>query len=159
MNISVKFIKVFTFIKPLFGYSCFLVQILKILTMEKMTNSINWFEIPVLNFDNAKEFYSRIYDYKMTESTSHSFRMGFLPMDPDSRGVGGAIVQGIGYTPTSLGVKIYLNGGRDLLTVLNRVIAAGGEIIVPKTKISDEIGYFAVFADTEGNHISLHSSD
>lgn len=127
--------------------------------MEKMTNSINWFEIPVLNFDRAKEFYSRIYDYEMYEETIGSFRMGFFPMDRESQGVGGAIVQGEGFVPTALGTKVYLNGGKDLLTVLNRVIAAGGEIITPKTLISEEIGYYAVFEDTEGNHISLHSME
>ena len=127
--------------------------------MEKMTNSINWFEIPVLNFDRAKEFYSRIYDYEMTEMMMGSLRMGFLPMDPDSQGVGGAIVQGDGFVPTALGTKVYLNGGKDLLTVLNRVIVAGGEIITPKTLITEEIGYYAVFEDTEGNHISLHSME
>lgn len=127
--------------------------------MEKMTNSINWVEIPVLNFDRAKEFYSRIYDYEMHEMMMGPLRMGFLPMDPDSQGVGGAIVQGDGFVPTALGTKVYLNGGKDLLTVLNRVIAAGGEIITPKTLISDEIGYYAVFEDTEGNHISLHSME
>ncbi|MDP3434754.1 MAG: VOC family protein [Bacteroidota bacterium] len=127
--------------------------------MEKMTNSINWFEIPVLNFDRAKEFYSRIYDYEMHEETMGPFRMGFFPMDRESQGVGGAIVQGDGFVPTALGTKVYLNGGKDLLTVLHRVIAAGGEIITPKTLISDEIGYYAVFEDTEGNHISLHSME
>lgn len=125
--------------------------------MEKMTNSINWFEIPVLNFDRAKEFYSRIFDYEMHEMMIGSLRMGFLPMDPDSQGVGGAIVQGDGFVPTALGTKVYLNGGKDLMTVLNQVIAAGGEIITPKTLITEEIGYYAVFEDTEGNHISLHS--
>ncbi|MDP2335637.1 MAG: VOC family protein [Bacteroidota bacterium] len=127
--------------------------------MEKMTNSINWVEIPVLNFERAKEFYSRIYDYEMFETTMASMRMGFLPMDQESQGVGGAIVQGNGFIPSSLGAKVYLNGGKDLHTVLNRVTGAGGEILVPKTKISDEIGYFAVFEDTEGNHISLHSKE
>jgi hypothetical protein len=127
--------------------------------MEKMTNSVNWVEIPVLNFERAKEFYSRIYDYEMFETTMASMRMGFLPMDTDSQGIGGAIVQGNGFVPSSLGIKVYLNGGKDLLTVLNRVNAAGGEIIVHKTKINDEIGYFAVFEDTEGNHISLHSKE
>jgi len=129
------------------------------MTMEKMTNSINWFEIPVLNFERAKEFYSRIYDYEMHEMMMGSLRMGFLPMDPDSQGVGGAIVQGDGFVPTALGTKVYLNGGKDLLAVLNRVIAAGGEIITPKTLITEEIGYYAVFEDTEGNHISLHSME
>lgn len=127
--------------------------------MEKMTNSVSWVEIPALNFERAKEFYSRIYDYEMFETTMASMRMGFLPMDTDSQGVGGAIVQGNGFVPSSLGVKVYLNGGKDLLKVLNRVNAAGGEIIVHKTKINDEIGYFAVFEDTEGNHISLHSKE
>ncbi|MBC8006378.1 MAG: VOC family protein, partial [Verrucomicrobia bacterium] len=41
--------------------------------------------------------------------------------------------------------------------VLDRVIAAGGEVITHKTKINDEYGYYAVFEDPEGNHISLHS--
>jgi len=128
--------------------------------MEKYTNSINWVEIPVLNFDRAKEFYSRIYNYEMVEDTMASCRMGFLPMDSESQGVGGAIVQGSGYIPSAaLGAKVYLNGGTDLMTVLNRVEAAGGEIVVQKTKISDDIGYYAVFQDTEGNHISLHSKD
>jgi predicted enzyme related to lactoylglutathione lyase len=127
--------------------------------MEKMTNSINWVEIPVLNFENAKEFYSRIYDYEMAETIINSLRMGILPMDPESQGVGGAIVQGNGFVPTSLGAKVYLNGGKDLMTILNRVIAAGGEIIVTKTKITDDIGYIAGFTDTEGNHIYLHSKE
>lgn len=127
--------------------------------MEKLINSINWVEIPVLNFVRAKEFYSRIYDFEMFETTMASGRMGFLPMDPESQGIGGAIVQGNGYIPTALGVKVYLNGGKDLLTVLNRIESAGGDIIVPKTKISDELGFFAVFQDTEGNHISLHSRE
>lgn len=127
--------------------------------MEKITNSINWFEIPVLNFDLAKEFYSRIYNYDMTETTMNGLRMGFLPMDRDANGVGGAIVQGNEFIPSSLGVKIYLNGGSDLNNVLTRVIPAGGEILVHKTKINDELGYYAVFEDTEGNHISLHSQE
>lgn len=125
--------------------------------MEKMTNSINWFEIPVLNFERAKEFYSRIYNYEMHEVSMNALRMGFLPMDRESQGVGGAIVQGNGFIPSSLGVKIYLNGGDDLQHVLDRVIAAGGEVIEHKTKINDEYGYYAVFEDPEGNHISLHS--
>ena len=127
--------------------------------MEKMTNSVNWVEIPVLNFARAKEFYSRIYDYEMYEETIGACRMGFLPMDRESQGIGGAIVQGSGYTPTALGAKVYLNGGNNLLTVLNRVEGAGGDILTRKTKITDEIGYFASFADTEGNHIYLHSKE
>jgi len=66
-------------------------------------------------------------------------------------------VQGEGYVPTNNGVKIYLAGGSDLNIVLNRVENAGGKIILPKTQITPEYGFFASFQDTEGNIISLHS--
>lgn len=125
--------------------------------MEKFTNSVNWIEIPVLNFERAKEFYSKIYNFEMFETTMNSGRMGFLPMDPKSEGVGGAIVKGENYVPSTTGSKVYLNGGSDLQIILDRVMEAGGNIITPKTIITKEIGYFAVFSDTEGNHISLHS--
>ncbi len=127
--------------------------------MEKMVNSINWVEIPVLNFDRAKKFYSKIYEYDMYEETIAGCRMGFLPMDRESRGVGGAIIQGHGYVPSSLGSRVYLNGGQNLQIVLSRVEGVGGEVLVNKTKISDEIGYYAVFEDTEGNHVALHSPE
>ena len=31
--------------------------------MEMLQNAVNWLEIPVLNFDRAKLFYSTIYDF------------------------------------------------------------------------------------------------
>jgi len=40
---------------------------------------------------------------------------------------------------------------------LDKVQAAGGKVIVPKTEISPEYGYMGVFLDTEGNRIGLHS--
>lgn len=120
-------------------------------------NAINWIEIPVTDFERAKAFYSAIYDYQMPDMPMGPVRMGFLLYDQQNGGIGGAIVQGQGYEPTSTGVKVYLNGGADLSTVLNRVEAAGGKIIIPKTEITPELGFFATFEDTEGNQISLHS--
>ena len=38
-----------------------------------------------------------------------------------------------------------------------RVEAAGGTVYQPKTQISPEHGYMAVFIDTEGNRVALHS--
>ena len=35
--------------------------------MEMFQNAVNWVEIPVLNFDRAKSFYSTIYDFEMPE--------------------------------------------------------------------------------------------
>ena len=125
--------------------------------MEKVKDAFVWVEIPVLNFERAKEFYSKIFDYEMYEENMGPLRMGFLPMERESQGVGGAIVQGQDYVPSKLGAKVYLNGGEDLTVVLDRIDKAGGRVVRPKVKITDEIGYFAEFEDPEGNHVFLHS--
>ncbi len=125
--------------------------------MEMMKNAIAWVEIPVSDFDRAKRFYSHIYDYEMPEMMMDENRMGFLLYDQNNGGVGAAIVQGTDYYVSNKGAKVYLNGGTDLNTVLNRVEKAGGKIVLAKSAITPEFGYFAVFEDSEGNHIALHS--
>jgi len=50
-----------------------------------------------------------------------------------------------------------LNGNPDVQIILDRIEAAGGQILVPKTEISPEYGHMAVFLDSEGNRIALHS--
>lgn len=121
-----------------------------------MANAINWFEIPAKNLDRACSFYSKVLDGDVHQQEIGGFNMGFLPME-DQQGVGGALVQGEGYEPSQSGAVVYLNGGEDLSTPLSRVESAGGSVIVPKTKISDEIGYFAMFTDSEGNKLAFHS--
>lgn len=125
--------------------------------MEKVKNAINWFEIPVTNFSRAKKFYSDIFDYEMPEQQMDDMLMGFFPCDMEKGGVGGAIAKTEEMTPAYRGVMVYLNGGDDLNVVLKRVPDAGGEVATPKTKISDEIGFYGVFIDPEGNKVSLHS--
>jgi hypothetical protein len=119
-----------------------------------MTNAINWFEIPATSFERAVRFYSEILTIEMHHETVMGSEMGFFPAE---NGVGGAVVCGDGYEPTDKGSLVYLNGGEDLSVALSRVDNAGGKVIVTKTQISPEIGYFALFIDTEGNKVALHS--
>ena len=125
--------------------------------MEMLDNAITWFEIPVIDFERAKKFYSAIYDYQMPDTMVGPVRMGFLLYEQQPGRVGGAICFGPGYSPSQQGTLPYLNGGSDLSVVLNRVEGAGGKVIVPKTFIAPEHGYFARFIDSEGNLIALHS--
>lgn len=122
-------------------------------------HAVNWIEIPVDDFDRARRFYSAIFDTELFTNTMGGKQMAFLPMDAESRGVGGALVKAEGYTPSSSGSKVYLAAGRDLSAVLNRVQAAGGTILEPKMQVSPEIGYVAFFRDSEGNTIGLHSPE
>ena len=83
------------------------------------------------------------------------YRYGMLPADMQN-GIGGGIVQGNGFEPSSKGALVYLNGGDDLSGPLSRVEAAGGKIVLPKTSIGPN-GFMAHFIDTEGNKVALHS--
>lgn len=120
-----------------------------------MQNLINWFEIPAKDFNRAVTFYKAILDVDIKEVDMFGSKMGFLPSDGTN--VSGSIVQGDDYSPSSDGVLVYLNGGNDLQNVLNKVESNNGNVIVPKTQISPEMGYFGMFIDTEGNKMAVHS--
>ena len=124
--------------------------------MEMLKNSINWFEIPVTDFGRAKAFYGKIYDFDMPVSEMGHIMMGFF-LQEQGVGVGGSICKGEGYEPSDKGTLVYLNGGEDLNVVLERVEDAGGKVVLSKTQITPEIGFFAMFVDTEGNRLALHS--
>lgn len=127
--------------------------------MNTTKNAISWFEIPVADFERAKTFYQAIFDYEMPEMMLENIRMGILPHDRDNGGIGGAICAGEGYTPAGEGgTKVYLDGGSDLNTVLNRIAGAGGQVVLPKTPIGEDMGQFAFFADPEGNVVGLYSA-
>ena len=121
-----------------------------------MTNSINWFEIPVTDFARAKKFYESLFGMEVMEMPHPMYKYGMLPADMQNGGVGGGIVQGEGFEPSTKGTIVYLNGGEDLSEPLARVEAAGGKIILQKTAIGGN-GFMAQFIDTEGNKIALHS--
>lgn len=123
--------------------------------MDTIKNSLNWFEIPVLDFERARKFYSKIYDFDMPSMQMGSDQLGFFPVQP--KYVGGAIIYGEGLKPSKNGSLIYLNGGEDLNVVCDRIEQAGGELLQGKTQIAPEHGYFALFLDTEGNRVALHS--
>ena len=120
-----------------------------------MQNLINWFEIPAANFGRAVSFYKAVLGHDIEETEMFGTKMGFFPSD--GRNVSGAVVQGNDYTPSTSGVVAYLNGGHDLQQVLDKVALNHGTVIVPKTQISPEMGYFGMFIDTEGNKMAVHS--
>ncbi len=128
--------------------------------MEMMHHAVSWFEIPVSDFDRAKKFYSTIFDYEMPDMLFGAVRMGILLHDRDTGGVGGAIVHNADhYTPSVDGTKVYLSGGKDLNVVLDRVVKAGGEVMITKRLIAPGMGHMAMFKDSEGNAVALHSPE
>ena len=124
-----------------------------------MKSAISWFEIPSKDLDRATKFYENIFGILLITMDMPSIKMRMFPLEDPMTDIGGAIVHSDGFhTPSALdGPLIYLNGNPDLQQVLDKVDAAGGSIMVPKTEISPDYGFMAVFIDTEGNRIGLHS--
>ena len=124
-----------------------------------MKHAISWFEIPTTDIDRAQKFYETIFGISMIPMDMPNLKMRAFPLDNPMEGVGGTIVQTDGFHVPSAtdGPLIYLDANPDVQNVLDKVEAAGGKIIVPKTNISDEYGFMGVFIDTEGNRIALHS--
>ncbi|MES2702047.1 MAG: VOC family protein [Bacteroidota bacterium] len=122
------------------------------------TNAISWFEIPTTDIDRAQKFYEAIFGIQMIPMDMPQLKMRMFPIE-NPMNIGGALVHNADfYKPsTSDGPVIYLNANPDVQTVLDKIEAAGGKIVVPKTMISPEHGYMAIFIDSEGNRMALHS--
>jgi len=104
--------------------------------------------------EEQHRFTKQLSELKFRKPKSSEQRWGSFPQ---TENVSGAIVQGEDYRPSTEGVLAYLIGGNDLQTVLDKIENNNGKIIVPKTQISPELGYFGMFIDTEGNKIAVHS--
>jgi hypothetical protein len=126
----------------------------------ELGNALNWFEIPVSDFDRAKRFYETIFSYEMPVNQMGPAKMGFFLYDFKGGKAGGAIVHHPDfYTPSENGSLIYLNCQPDLQTMLSKVEEAGGNIIQEKKEVApgQNLGFWALIRDTEGNRVALHS--
>ena len=121
-------------------------------------HAISWFEIPAKDINRAQKFYETIFDITMVPIDLAEIQMRLFPIE-NQMNIGGAVVYNDQfYKPSSTeGPLVYLNGNPDLKNILGKIEAAGGKIIVPKTQISPDHGYMALFIDSEGNRMALHS--
>lgn len=123
-------------------------------------HAISWFEIPSTDIERAAAFYEDIFQTKLIPMDMPQIQMRMFPIEDPMNGIGGAVVKSSDafHKPSATdGPLLYLNGNPDVQIVLDRVEAAGGKVTVPKTEISPEYGYMAVFINTEGNRVALHS--
>lgn len=122
---------------------------------DDMKNAISIVEIPTADFSRAVAFYQSILGIKIEEAEMEGIKIGLFPNAGE--GVSVQLVNGTEYRPSSDGTVVYLNGGADLQKIADKITASGGKMVVPKTEIGPEMGFFAIFTDTEGNKLGLHS--
>lgn len=127
-----------------------------------MANLINWLEIPVSDINRAKKFYEVVLkaEIRIDDQLTPDFKMGLVnTQEMKLTDVGGALVEGAGYTPGESNTLIYFNanetGGCD--EFLKRVRDANGRVTGETMHVSEDIGYCAFFTDSEGNRMAVHS--
>lgn len=78
-----------------------------------MTNAIQNFQIPVIDFDRALKFYNTVMEYDLKIMEFQGTQMGVFNFDPKN-GVGGTIIKAEWLEPSANGTLIYLQAGNDL---------------------------------------------
>ena len=110
-----------------------------------MKKLIAFFEIPATDFRRAVDFYETVLNMKLPVFECEQEKMAqSFDLLPD-------------FQPSEKGVLIHFNTD-NIATTLERVLQKGGKVLIPCTKIeADGKGYFAVFADSEGNRIGIYA--
>jgi len=134
----------------------------KLRKIDAETNIITWFEIPVVDTERARKFYETIFDIEMSTRTipQTGEELTFFPYDPNviqatSGRVTGVLSKSPKSHPSDKGTLVYINAYPEIQKVLDKVVKAGGKIIVPAMQMN--AGFIAVIIDTEGNRVGLHS--
>lgn len=123
----------------------------------KMKSLIAIFEIPATDISRAINFYQAVFGLEIEQMNIPGMQMGLFPYEDHA--VTGILIQGEGYEPSPNGTIVYLDAGPNIQATVDRVERNGGTIIVPKTPHADNVGYFAIFLDSEGNKIGLSSPE
>lgn len=105
-------------------------------------------EIPTTDVGKSRAFYGEVFGWEFDEGGD-----GYVMFRPPA-GVGG------GFTaerkPCEEGIALYIEV-EDIPQTMRKIESSGGRIVTPKTKISDEFGFFAIFVDPVGNSLGLWS--
>jgi predicted enzyme related to lactoylglutathione lyase len=108
--------------------------------------------------DRAIAFYETVFGCTFIKERMGDTDMAMFPFFETEIGSSGALVYHPNHKPSEQGILIYFTAfSGDLDNELSKVESSGGEVLVPKTEITPEMGFFAIFKDTEGNRVAMHS--
>ena len=121
-------------------------------------NAVGWFEIPVKDMQRAMKFYEAVLNIKLERHQMGELDMAWFPMAHGAAGAAGSLVKhDQWYTPSKDGVLIYfISPTGDLNKDQTQIEKSGGHVAVPRKSIGEH-GFIAVFVDTEGNRVAMHS--
>jgi predicted enzyme related to lactoylglutathione lyase len=123
-----------------------------------MKNAIGWFEIPTTQLDKAQAFYEAVLGHAMRRENMGPSVGAVFAYDPEQHGIGGALVMGpTALQPSATGTLVYLDASPSLDAALQRVVAVGGRVALPRQALPPGMGFFAHILDLDGNRVGLHA--
>ena len=114
---------------------------------------VNWFEIPVVDFERAMAFYEYVFEVELERTVIDGHPMAVFPEADEPGRASGALAAGDSYVPSVDGTRVYFRVD-DVAATLARASERGGTLLYPVTEVGEQ-GVVAEFADTEGNRIAL----
>lgn len=113
-------------------------------------NQIVYLEIPAPQFERTLKFYETVFGWeiKVEDDGQYAvFKTGNFEGGFDYR-----------KKPSRDGVVLYLKTP-DMHSHLGTIVSSGGNVVKPKTMISQEYGFEALFTDPSGNLMGLWSPE
>lgn len=125
-----------------------------------MKNAVAWFEIPTTQLDRAQAFYEAVLGQPMRrESMGPGSELAVFAYDPADDGAGGALMAGANApVPSPHGTLVYMDASPSLDAALERAVAQGGRIALPRQALPPGMGFFAHIHDLDGNRVGLHAA-
>ena len=127
-----------------------------------MENTIVWADIPVTDIDRAMKFYGAVLQRKFMKAEGmEGIAIEAPPENPPDMAAGSFPVSfDLAMTPnnkpSTTGCTIYLNSYGDPEGMIQRAVAAGGEMLMPVSDMGEMVGFIGMFKDSEGNRIGVH---
>jgi uncharacterized protein len=121
--------------------------------------TVEYFQIPADDISRAQEFYNKVFGWEMQkwnkpENSEQEYWMFQTKDDEGNPGLGGGLMkrQSPQHTVTNF-ITVSSIGEYSL-----KIEQSGGKIIMPKTEIPN-MGFFAVFLDTENNMFGIYEDN
>lgn len=112
-----------------------------------------WIELAALDIDRANRFYAAVFGHDpLNVARGDGRAIVIIPGEPVV-----SLNETTGFLPDGHGTLPYFDVDASVSDAVATVIEAGGSVV---ESISERPGYgfFALVADTEGNHFYVHSS-
>jgi uncharacterized protein len=118
-----------------------------------MGNAVVHFEIPADDLERAKRFYKKALGWKISDP----YKMNYFFVETRQKGqegINGGLIQ------RKMPDQPFMNylSVTSIDAACKKVENAGGAVVMSKTEIAPNMGWIAVFKDTEGNMMGFHQA-